>query len=137
MWTTAETGISIISICLPNIVQLFRRAHQHGMTALFTRREYNAPGTGIERSKVELISSALVVGAKGGFWRIFGNDDNNPKATVHRLIDNGIDTETAGLYSVSASGQWQRSEERDLIALDQIHLRQDVSVREDERWHVV
>ena len=107
------------------------------MTALFTRREYNAPGTGIERSKVELISSALVVGAKGGFWRIFGNDDNNPKATVHRLIDNGIDTETAGLYSVSASGQWQRSEERDLIALDQIHLRQDVSVREDERWHVV
>ena len=127
-WTSAETGISIISICLPNIVQLFRRAHQHGVTALFTRQEFKEPITPDRPLKMGLANSALV---PGGFWCI--DDDSRSATHVHQLTDNGIhvDTYTAGLYSVSASAQWQHSEERHLIALDQIHLRQDVSVREE------
>lgn len=65
------------------------------------------------------------------------NDDSGSATNVHQLIDDGIDTDTAGLFNLSASAQWQHSEERDLIALDQIHLRRDVSMGEDARCNAV
>lgn len=105
------------------------------MTALFTRQEYNTPVTPGRNSKMGLANCALISGPKGGFWRI--NDDSRLAADIHRLIYNGMSAEAEGLYSVSASAQGQHSEERDLTALHQIHLRQDVSVRVDGRWNAV
>ncbi len=71
-WTAAELAISIVSICLPNVTQLFRRAHQHGFTALFTRREYAIGPENI--SKKRTVGSALVHGGNGGFQGIIGID---------------------------------------------------------------
>ena len=108
------------------------------MMALFTRQDYNSPVKAGRPLKTGLANSALVSGTKGGFWRIIGKDDSRSATNVHRLIDNGISTEAADLYCVSAaSAQWQHSEERDLIALNQVHLRQDIRVKEDERWNGV
>ena len=109
------------------MTQLFRRAHQHGISALFTRREYAAgrgghfiPGPA---------GSALVQGGNGGFQRIIGNDANTCAAKDEPQLNTN---NQSGFYSVSASAQ--QSEEREVIALGQVHLRQDIDVREDERW---
>lgn len=100
--------------------------------ALFTRQEYNNP---VKSSKTRLANPTFIPGTKGGFWRIICRDDSRSATNVHQLIDNGVNTEAAALYSdrVSVSAQWQRSGERDLIALGQVHVRQDGGVREDER----
>ena len=138
IWTTAETEISIISIYLPNIVQLLRRAHQHGMIALFTRQEFNEPVKSGRPLKIGMANPAFVPGTKEGFWRIIGKSDSRSSNNVHRLIDNDISTEAVGLQRVSASAQWQHAEERDLYCSGSGTSRQDVSVREEgERWNGV
>ena len=48
------------------------------------------------------------------------------------ITKDGLMLDQINTYSVSTSAE-QRSEERD-IALGQFHMRQDVSMREDERW---
>ena len=129
-WTTAELTISIVSICLPNTTQLFRRAQQHGISALFTRREYAArAGIG---SKKGPRGSALGQGGKRGFQRIIGSDDTNFAINDDPLI---TPKDQSPSYTVGASAQ--PPEEREVIALDQVHLRQDIDVREDERWTMV
>ena len=118
-WSIAEASISTVCICLPNMAQLFQRARHHGMGALFTRREFLASSSG-SRSK-----PGLHPGSKGGFRRIIASpaviddDDDDPLIGVKGV---------AGFYSVSASAQRRLTEERDAIALGQVHLRHDVSV---------
>lgn len=53
-------------------------------------------------------------------------------ANNESLISTTVDND---LYSVSTSAQ--QSEEREVIALSQVHLRQGVDVRGDERWITV
>lgn len=129
-WTVAELAISIVSICLPNMTQLLRRAHQHGVSALFTRREYPA-GTG-SRSKKGLAGFALLQGNKGGFQRVIGNDDTTLPANNNPLINK---KDQSGLYRASASAQ--QSGEGETIALGQVHLRHDIDVRENGGWAMV
>ena len=129
-WSAAELAISIVSISLPNMTQLFRRAHQHGISALFTRREYAASmGSGSKRGPG---GSALAQGGKGGFQRIIGSDDTSFAVNQDPLIP---PKDQSASYTVSACAQ--QPEERELIALDQVHLRQDIDVREEERWPMV
>ena len=64
---------------------------------------------------------------KGGFQRM-------PKASTAPLSKERDGLDQPG-YSVSASAD-QYSEERP-IALGQVHMRQEVSVGEDERWGLV
>lgn len=129
-WSAAELAISIVSICLPNMTQLFRRAQQHGISALFTRREYVASiGTGLKKG---LGGSALVQGGKRGLQRIIGSDDTTFAVNHDPLI---TQKDQSASYTVSASAQ--QPEEREVIALDQVHLRQDIDVREEERWAMV
>ncbi|CAD6592249.1 MAG: hypothetical protein ASARMPREDX12_005949 [Alectoria sarmentosa] len=129
-WSAAELAISIVSISLPNMTQLFRRAHQHGISALFTRREYAASmGSGSKRGPG---GSALAQGGKGGFQRIIGSDDTSFAVNQDPLI---TPKDQSASYTVSACAQ--QPEERELIALDQVHLRQDIDVREEERWPMV
>ena len=126
-WTAAELAISVVSICLPNMTQLFRRAHQHGISALFTRREYV---TGPENiSKKRPVSSALVHGGNGGFQGIISIDD-----TTFAFNDDPLSKleDQSGLYSVGASAQ--QSEVGDVVAIGQVHLRKDIDGREYERW---
>ena len=121
-WTASELAISIVSICLPNMVQLFRRAYEHGTPALFTSREYPTGSAG----------STFVQGGKGGFQRIVVNDGTT--FAIHNdPLDQRIDQSI--LYSVTVSAQ--RPGETETAALGQVHMRQDFVVREDERWATV
>ena len=112
------------------MTQLLRRAHQHGVSALFTRREYPA-GTG-SRSKKGLAGFALLQGNKGGFQRVIGNDDTTLPANNNPLINK---KDQSGLYRASASAQ--QSGEGETIALGQVHLRHDIDVRENGGWAMV
>lgn len=118
-WVSAEGSISIVSICLPNMNYLAQRARHHGISSLFTRREYASSliaNTGP--------SSALSQN-KGGFKRI-GNDRTKSVTDSRTILNQG------GLYSVSASAE-QHFEDKG-IAMGQVHMRQDINVIEDERW---
>lgn len=121
-WVSAEGSISIVSVCLPNMNYLAQRARHHGMSSLFTRREYASSSTSNTGP-----GSALVQD-KGGFKRI-GNGGSTSVTDSRTMLDQ------RGLYSVSASAQ-QHVEDKD-IALGQVHMRQDVNVIEDERWAAV
>lgn len=115
-WAIAEGSISIVSICLPNMAQLLQRGRQHGMSSLFTRRQY-APKSFDPSSQ-----------DNGAFQRIgYGG---SASVTEGRLM-----SDQGGLYSVSATAD-QHSEERD-IALGQVRMRQEVTVGGDERWAAV
>ena len=129
-WTAAELAISIVSICLPNMTQLVRRGHTHGISALFTRRDYEAEWKG--RPEIRPKRSALLQEGNGGFRRIMDKNGTSFPANNESLISTRVEN---GLYSVSPSAP--QSEERDMIALGQVHLRQDVDVRGDERWMTV
>ena len=129
-WTAAELPISVVSICLPNMLQLVRRAHTHGISALFTRRDYEAEWKG--RPDIRPRGPALFEEGNGGFQRIIDKSGTSFPANNESLINTRVETD---LYSVSASAQ--SSEEREIIALRQVHLRQDVDVRGDERWMTV
>ncbi len=121
-WAIAEGPISIVSMCLPHITHLAQRARQHGFSSLFTRREYAPSSTSNVGARSALAQD------KEGFQRI-GKGGTTP-FTKDRLV-----LDQHGTYSVSASAD-QHFDERH-IALGQVHLRQDVSVREDERWALV
>ena len=129
-WSAAELAVSVVSICLPSITQLVRRAHEHGISALFTRRDYAAERKG--RPDIRPRGPALFQEGNRGFRRIKDNNDTSFSANNESLISTRFEND---LYSVSASAQ--QSEERDMIALGQVHLRHDVDVREDERWMTV
>ena len=101
---------------------LAQRARHHGMSSLFTRREYAS------KSISNTGPSSALGQDKGGFRRI-GNG-RTPSATDSRAI-----LEQGGLYSVSASAE-QHVDDKD-IAMGQVHMRQDVNVIEDERWTAV
>ena len=129
-WTAAELAISIVSICLPNMTQLVRRGHTHGISALFTRRDYEAEWKG--RPEIRPKRSALSQERNGGFRRIMDKNGTSFPANNESLISTRVDND---LYSVSPSAQ--QSEEREVIALSQVHLRQGVDGRGDERWITV
>ena len=74
------------------MVHLLQRARQHGIGALFTRREFTTGSTG-SRSKTILGASA------GGFRRIVGNEGVIGSAAVDDY-DNGD-----GLLGTKAKGQ--------------------------------
>ena len=101
---------------------LVQRARHHGMSSLFTRREYassSIPNTG---------PSSALGQDKEGFRRI-GNGRTTSVTDSRTILDQG------GLYSVSASAE-QHVEDKD-IAMGQVHMRHDVNVIEDERWTAV
>ena len=113
------------------MTQLFRRAHQHGLSAFFTRREYAAGPE--SRSKKGVAGSALVVqGGNGKFRGIIAEKD-----TTFVFKDDPLTQveDQSGLYSVSASAQ--QSEEGNIVALGQVHLRKDTDMTEYERWATV
>ena len=121
-WVSAEGSISIVSVCLPNMNYLVQRARNHGLSSLFTRREYAS-------SPISTTGPSSASGHdKGGFKRI-GNGRTTSVDDSRTILDRG------GLYSVSASGE-QHVENKD-IAMGQVHMRQDVNVIEDERWTAV
>lgn len=129
-WTAAEVAISIVSICVPNLTQLFRRTHQHGISALFTRREYVA-GPEI-RSKKGPAGSAWVQGSNDNFLRTIGKDDSIAAFNGDPMSNT---EDKSGLSSVSASTH--QSEERSVVALDQVHLPPDSEVRKYGSWAMV
>ena len=118
-WVLSEGSISILSICLPNVNYLFQRARHHGVSALFSRREYASRSL----SKVGLGPTSIQ--KQGGFERI----DN--EGTTSYAGDR-LRADWRGVHSVSVSAE-QSAEERG-IALGHIHMRHDVNVVEDERW---
>ncbi len=117
-WTAAELAISIVSICLPNMTQLVRRGHKYGISALFTRRDYEAEWRG--RPEIRPKGSAFSPEGNGGFRRIMDKNGTSFPANNELLINTRVEHD---LYSVSASAQ--QSEEREMNALSQAHLRQD------------
>ena len=112
------------------MTQLFRRAHQHGISAFFTRREYAAGPE--SRSKKGVAGSALVQGGNGKFRGIIAKDDTTFVFKDDPLIQM---EDQSGLYSVSAFAQ--QSEEGNIVALGQVHLRKDTDVTEYKRWATV
>ena len=121
-WVSAEGSISIVSVCLPNMNYLAKRARHHGMSSLFTRREYAS-------SSISNTGPGSALGQdKGGFRRI-GNGRTTLVTDFRTILDQG------GMYSVSASAE-QHFEDKD-IAMGQVHMRQDVNVIEDKRWTAV
>ena len=129
-WTVAELALSIVCICLPNMIQLFRRAHQHGISALFTRREY-ADHTGF-RFRTGPTGFASVQAPKGRFQRILGKDHSTFAAYDDPLITS---RDQGTSYSLGAVAQ--NLEGIELSNLDQVHLRQDINATENERWDPV
>ena len=129
-WTAAELAISIVCICLPNMTQLFRRAHQHGISALFTRRDY--VGHTEFRFKMGPTGFVPVQAPKRRFQRLFGKDHSTFAAYDYKLItsrDQGA--------SHSPGAVAQQSEGIELGVLDLVHLRQDINATENERWDPV
>ena len=61
IWALSEGPVSVISICVPNMVHLINRARQHGVKALFTRRDMPLPVGGRSNSRVLLGQRELVV----------------------------------------------------------------------------
>ena len=116
-WTAAELAISIVSICLPNMSQLVRRGHTHGISALFTRRDYEAEWRG--RPEIRPKGSALFQEGNGGFRRIMDKNGTSFPANNESLISTRIEND---LKSMSTSAQ--QSDEREMITLSQPHLRQ-------------
>lgn len=121
-WVSAEGSISIVSVCLPNMNYLAQRARHHGISSLFTRREYASS------SIANTGPSSALSQNKGGFRRI-GNGRTTSVIDSRTILNQG------GLYSVSASAE-QHVEDKG-IAMGQVHMRQDVNVIEDERWTAV
>ena len=108
-WVLSEGSISILSICLPNVNYLFQRARHHGVSALFTRREY----------------ASASIQKQGGFERIVNRGTTS-------LAEDRLMPDRRGVHSVSVFAE-QSAGERG-IALGQLHIRQDVNVVEDARW---
>ena len=129
-WTAAELAISIVSICLPNVTQLVRRGHKHGISALFTRRDYEAEWR--RRPEIRPKGSALFQEGHGGFRRIMDKNGTSFPANKDLLISTRLQND---LYCVSISAQ--QSEEREMNALSKAHLGQDVDARGEERWVTV
>ena len=121
-WVAAEGSISIVSVCLPNMNYLVQRARHHGMSSLFTRREYAS-------SPISNTGPSSALGQDKGWFRRIGNGRTTSVTDPRTILDQG------GLYSVSASAE-QHVEDKD-IAMSQVHMRQDVNVIEDERWTAV
>ena len=61
-------------------------------------------------------------------------DKNGPSVSANNesLISTRVEND---LYTVSAFAE--QSEETEMIALGQVHLRQDVAVKGDQRWMTV
>ena len=98
---------------------LFQRARHHGVSALFTSREYASrpfPKVGLGPTSIQ---------KQGGFERI---EDGG----ITSLAKDRLRPDRCGVYTISVSAE-QSAEERG-IALGQVHMRQDVNVVEDERW---
>ena len=117
-WTAAELAISIVSICLPNMAQLVRRGHTHGISALFTRRDYEAEWRG--RPEIRPKGSAFFQEGNGSFRRIMDKNGTSFAANNESLIGTGVENDpySMGLYA-------QKSGERKMDALSQAHLRQN------------
>ena len=96
---------------------LAQRARQHGISSLFTRREYASSSMSNFGPR-----SGLAQDNKG-FQRI-GNGGTTSATKDKPMLDQ------CGTYSVNASAGQQLED----IALGQVHMRQDISVRQDERW---
>lgn len=109
------------------MTQLFRRAYEHGIPALFTSREH-ATGTG-NRSRTGPTGSPLVQGAKGVFQPIFVNDGTTFAGHGDPLIQT---KDQRILYSVTVSAQ--QPEEREITGVGQVHMRQNIVRRGDKRW---
>ena len=129
-WTAAELAISIVSICVPNLTQLFRRTHQHGISALFTRRGYVA-GPEIH-SKKWPAGSAWVQGSKNGFLCTTDKDDGIFAFNGYSVSNT---EDKSGLSSVSASTH--HSKEGSVVALGQVHMRNNSDVRDYGSWAMV
>lgn len=120
-WVVAEVAVSVVSISLPNITHLIQRAREHGLSALFTNREFVAIGGNYSKSG----ASSGLAHKKEGFQRF-------RKDGTLSSIDNELITNQGGSYSVRATAP-QESGKRD-IALGQVHMRHDISVTENDRW---
>ena len=121
-WTAAELAISIVSICLPSMTQLVRRGHAHGISALFTRRDYEAEWRG--NPEIRPKGSALFQEGNGGFRHIMAKNGTSFPASNDSLINTRVENDP---YSVSISAL--ESEEREMNSLSQAHLRQNVDVK--------
>ena len=110
------------------MVQLFRRAHRHGISALFTTREYVIGPESC--AKAGLGGFAWARRDKEGFQRSIDSYDTT-FAVNNDLSLNMKDQ--CGPYSVNGSAQGYSSDERGILAPDPAHLRQDVHVRACER----
>ena len=100
---------------------LFQRARHHGVSALFTRREYASkplPKVGLGPTSIQ---------KQRGFEHIL-----NRGATS--LSEDLIVLDGRGVLIVSVSAE--QAKERGL-PLGEVHMRQDVNVVEDERWDPV
>ena len=118
-WVLSEGSISIFSICLPNVNYLVQRARHHGVSALFTRREYTSrsiPQVGLNPASIQ---------GKGRSKRI-------ENGGITSLAEDRLGPDRRGVYSVSIFAE--QSAEETGIALGQVHMRQDVNVVEDGRW---
>ena len=120
-WIICEGPISIVSICLPNIFFLLQRARWHGVSSLFTRRDFSTTGN---RGSNTAPSSTLAR-IQEGFVRI-KNEGTKANAADEMFTSYG------GVYNISPSAEHQ-SEEYTMIPLDQVHIRQKVDVSEGER----
>ena len=98
---------------------LFQRARRHGVSALFTRREFASkpvPKVGLGPTSIQ---------KQGGVERIVNRGTTS-------LTEDRLMPDRRSVHNVSVSAE-QPTEERG-IALGQIHMRHDVNVVEDERW---
>ena len=102
------------------MTHVVQRARQHGVSSLFTRREYAPSSSNIK--------------ARSAFPEVKEGIQRLPKGSTAPLTTERHGLDHAG-YSVSASVDQHFKEMP--IALGQVHMRQEISVGEDQMWSLV
>ena len=108
----------MMSICLPNMSQISRRAHPHRTAALFTNLKFIASASLRDDLETKPAAFELFRGGRGKISRIINSDDTTLAVNDDLLIS-----------TMDKNGLSARPHLRKVMPLSQVQLRQDVYER--------
>ena len=113
---TMETPLATISICMPSIFQLIKRALYHGIPSLFSTQDLSKP----------------IDGGRGEHIGGLGNPVDSDVMHIRRLVDPGDKTSQERLVHTTTVSRTSNimSEE---IPLEDIRVRDEVEVQSTQR----
>lgn len=113
---TVETPLATVSVCMPSIFQLTRRALYHGIPSLFSTQDPSKP----------------VGGGHGEHIGGLGSPVDSDVMHIKRLVDPGDKTSQERLVHITTVSRTSNmmSEE---IPLDDIRVRDEVEVQSTQR----